>query len=138
MPICGLILALIEREIGIARDEDLARASRRRVESVWKEISADPAKPWTVEKMARRVGMSKPRFHAIVKGCIGKSPMAVVRGIRIERAKALLRSGHKLEAIAEMTGYDSPFSLSRTFKKYVGTSPSVFMDKVKSLHRTTV
>lgn len=132
--ICGLILALLEREIGIARDEALASAARRRVESVWKEISADPAKPWTVEVMARRVGMSKPRFHAIVKECIGKSPMALVRGIRIERAKALLRSGQKLEAVAEMTGYDSPFSLSRTFKKCVGTSPRAFMGKVKSLH----
>ncbi len=129
--ICGLILALLERDIGIARDKALAGAARRKVEAVWKDISADPSKPWSVENMARRVGMSKPRFHAIVKECIGKSPMTVVRGIRIERAKALLRNGQKLEVVAEMTGYDSPFSLSRAFKKCVGTSPRSFMKKVR-------
>lgn len=128
--LCGLILAMIEREVGLAPGEDIAGAARRRIESVWKDISAAPAKPWTVERMARRVGMSKPRFHAIVKDCIGKSPMAVVRSIRIERAKALLRSGQKLESVAEMIGYNSQFSLSRAFKKCVGTSPRYFMKKV--------
>ncbi len=129
--LCELILSMLEREIGRGIENGAAAVYSRSVDSVWREVAADPSRKWTVEGLARRAGLSTPHFHAVVKQCVGDPPMTVVRGIRIERAKALLRAGLKLEAVAEMTGYDSPFSLSRAFKKVVGSCPRSFMRAVR-------
>jgi AraC-like DNA-binding protein len=52
--------------------------------------------------------------------------------LRIERAKRLLaNSNEKIEALAEMCGYQSANSLSVAFKNTTGMSPKQFREKMR-------
>jgi AraC-like DNA-binding protein len=84
----------------------------------------NPAHPWTIAKLAREVGISRPalarRFHELV----GEPPMTFLTGWRIALAADLLREpGATLASVAHQVGYGSPFALSSAFKRLRGVSP---------------
>ena len=57
----------------------------------------------------------------------GKNFKEYVDQIRLEKAKELLKKNDlKIEYIAELTGYNSSYSFTRFFKKYMGISPSEY------------
>jgi AraC-like DNA-binding protein len=121
-----LILAYIDRELAQGDSEDVVLI-RCRLEKVWQEVSRNLEKDWDVPKLARIAGMSVSHFHAAVTGAYRISPMKIIRNFRIERAQTLLlNTDCTLESIAERTGYDSPFSLSRAFKAATGISPRFY------------
>lgn len=56
-----------------------------------------------------------------------RSPMAVLREMRVETAKALLlRTGMTVEEISASTGFADAFHLSRVFKQLTGEPPQVY------------
>lgn len=123
--LCGVLCAYLERELGAMAGA--AGDVRTRLERVWRDVGRDTAFPWDVDALARRAGMSVSHFHAAVKSNYGLPPMQIIRNMRVERARALLRNtDYTLEVIAEMTGYESPFSLSRVFKLVVGIAPQKY------------
>ncbi|MFT3968407.1 MAG: AraC family transcriptional regulator, partial [Sphingobium sp.] len=88
-------------------------------------ISANPSAPWTVEGLARTVGMGRSNFAAHFSARTGRAPMEVITGKRMEQALQLLRqSGHKIAEIAEITGYGSEAAFSRRFTRHYGSPPS--------------
>ena len=130
--ICNLMLAYIDREMG-HRFSDTELALRQRLEKVWDTVSSNLMHPWDVRGLARLASMSPSHFHAAVTQIYQTSPMQIVRKFRIERAQALLiNSACKLEIIAELTGYDSPFSLSRAFKAVTHVSPREYRQASRS------
>ena len=103
----------------------------RRIAALWLQVKRDLAFRWTTENLASRVGLSPGYFRSLVKSSTGVSPMETVTGLRMEQAKTLLlHSDHKLAAIALLVGYDSPYSLSRAFKRVTGMWPRDFRKAV--------
>lgn len=103
----------------------LSGESRNTVEEAQQLIAASPAHPWTVESLARAVGMGRSNFAAVFSAAVGKAPMEVVAEHRMEHAAMLLRQERmKIAEIAELAGYGSEAAFSRRFSRHFGTTPS--------------
>ena len=81
---------------------------------------------FTIDRLCREMAMSRTLFYVKLKSYTGKSPQDFIRVIRLERAAALLRSGHNVSDAAALSGFDNPKYFSTVFKKYFGTSPSKY------------
>lgn len=106
--------------------------SRDPIEEARQLIAANPASPWTVESLARAVGMGRSNFAAHFTAAVGKAPMEVVAEHRMEHAATLLRQGRmKIIEIAELAGYNSEAAFSRRFTRHFGQSPSRLRDAAR-------
>ena len=102
-----------------SRDEHFTRIAR-----VLKDIHTDCAKPFSVESMARRAGMSVAAFHQSFKIVTASSPLQYLKRIRLDRAKRLMaHDGHNASTAARAVGYESPSQFSREFKRLFGVTP---------------
>ncbi len=81
---------------------------------------------FNIERLCREMAMSRTLFYLKLKTFTGKSPQDFIRIIRLERAAALLRSGHSVTDSAYLTGFDNAKYFSTVFKKYFGVSPSKY------------
>lgn len=103
------------------------------VEEALQLIAASPAQPWTVESLARAVGMGRSNFAAHFSHRVGKAPMEVVAEHRMRNAAMLLRQGRmKIAEIADLAGYGSEAAFSRRFSRYFGMSPSQMRDEARA------
>ncbi len=87
-------------------------------------LHADPAAAWTVERLAKTVGLSRAAFARRFTATVGEPPLAYLTGWRIALAKeALHRDGSTLASIAREVGYASEFALSAAFRRTAGEPP---------------
>jgi transcriptional regulator GlxA family with amidase domain len=86
-----------------------------------------PARDWTVEELARGVGLSRSSLHERFVEMIGQPPMQYLTQWRMQRAAGLLRdSSASIASVALDVGYDSEASFSRAFKRLVGQPPAAW------------
>jgi AraC-like DNA-binding protein len=86
-----------------------------------------PEQPWTVERLARSVGLSRASFADHFRQEVGESPLAYLTRVRLSLARTLLRETREpLKVVAERTGYGSAASLSLAFKRALGRAPGTF------------
>jgi AraC-like DNA-binding protein len=75
--------------------------------------------------LARLVGLSPTRFHAVFSAALGCAPMAYLQRLRIARAQRLLiATDDPVAAIGRAVGIADQFHFSRLFKRRVGDSPT--------------
>jgi AraC-like DNA-binding protein len=87
----------------------------------------DPAYPWTVERLAGRVGVSRAALARRFNDLVGEPPMSFLTGWRIALAADLLREpGATVGSVAPQVGYGSAFALSTAFKRLRGVSPKQY------------
>lgn len=85
-----------------------------------------------VADLARKVGLSVPRFHVEFKRHFGETPIEHLRKLRLSKACDLLRgSDRTLEEIAMETGFCSQFHFSREFRRFYGEPPSVYRQTMR-------
>ena len=102
-----------------SRDEHFTRIAR-----VLKDIHTDCAKPFSVEGMAKRAGMSVAAFHNNFKLVTASSPLQYLKRMRLDRAKRLMtHDGYNASTAARAVGYESPSQFSREFKRLFGVTP---------------
>jgi AraC-like DNA-binding protein len=90
-------------------------------------IHRDPARPWTVARLATLVGMSRTTFATRFALLLGESPMKYLTRFRMARAIEGLREGRmSLASLAERVGYASDVAFSKAFKRHVGVGPGAF------------
>jgi AraC-like DNA-binding protein len=95
-------------------------------------IEANPAANWTVERLARSVGMGRSNFAAHFTHQVGRAPMELVAEQRMEHAAGLLRQGKlKIAEISELAGYGSEAAFSRRFTRHFGLSPSQMRERAR-------
>lgn len=84
-----------------------------------------PARPWTVDALARAVGMSRTRFAAQFQDLVGMPPVAYLTEWRLLRALAALATGAgPIAAVARDHGYASAAAFTRAFSEHFGRTPS--------------
>lgn len=79
----------------------------------------------TVPLLARKMGLSASQFSRRFKQETGSSPMGFFLGLRLKKARKLLRSSPKtITEIAQDCGFASTAHFSAAFKKHTTLSPS--------------
>jgi AraC-like DNA-binding protein len=112
----------------------LAAASDPVVSRALASIHGAPADPWTVDGLARRVGVSRTVLAERFASRLGLPPMHYVARWRLQVAANLLRTtGQPLKAIAQRTGYDSEAAFGRAFKRHFGTPPAGWRRETREL-----
>ena len=88
-------------------------------------IHRAPARPWTLDDLARAASLSRSVFCARFLRLLGQPPMQYLARWRMEAAAGLLRgSKSPVVSVALEVGYESEAAFARAFKREVGTSPA--------------
>jgi AraC-like DNA-binding protein len=99
----------------------------RRIERALELLDADLSKFWTVELLARNVGLSRPAFARQFARMMQLSPMRYLARRRMQfAARLLVDSDAGLAEIAARVGFQSEFAFGRAFKRYHHVSPGVY------------
>lgn len=102
----------------------LAALKDHQINNALKLIHTKPDESWTLENIARQIGMSRAAFAAKFKHLIGITPMNYLTSWRMFKARELIRQHHlSLFEIAESVGYSSEASFNRAFKKQFKKNP---------------
>lgn len=91
------------------------------------KMHSDVAYHWTVEILAKQVGMSRAVFARRFAECVGLAPATYLSNWRIALAKdALLSTDRSVNDIGLSIGYLSDSAFSTAFSRIVGSSPASF------------
>ena len=86
-----------------------------------------PGDAWTLNLLARRIGVSRSALAERFTAIVGQPPMRYLTRWRMQTAARLLADGApKIAALAGELGYESEAAFSRAFKKIVGTPPAAW------------
>jgi AraC-like DNA-binding protein len=89
-------------------------------------LHGEPREPWTVERLARLVGLSRSVFAERFTHLVGRPPMQYLALWRMQLAARLLAEGGRVASVADAVGYESEAAFSRAFKKLVGQAPAMW------------
>ncbi|MEG1586502.1 MAG: two-component regulator propeller domain-containing protein [Bacteroidales bacterium] len=88
---------------------------------------------FSIDTLAIEMAMSRSVFYKKIKSLTGQNPKDFIRDIKMKKAASLLREEkYSIGEIAYLTGYPNAKYFSTAFKKYFGTSPSIFTEKEKA------
>jgi AraC-like DNA-binding protein len=93
-------------------------------------LHSEPRESWTVERLARAVGLSRSVLAQRFTLMVGHPPMQYLALWRMQLASRLLLAGGPVAAVAAAVGYESESAFSRTFKKLVGQAPAAWRTHV--------
>ena len=86
-----------------------------------------PARDWTLEELAKEVGVSRSVLAERFAELVGMPPIHYLSNWRMQIAAGLLSGGTtNIATIAAETGYGSEAAFSRAFKKTVGMPPAAW------------
>jgi len=87
----------------------------------------DPARPWTLDALARIAGMSRSSFAQHFRSRVGETPMGFLSRWRMMSASALLIEGcSPIPQIALSLGYGSEQAFNAAFKRVMGSPPGLY------------
>ena len=87
----------------------------------------DIARPWTMDELAREVGLSRSALADRFQRLIGQPPMSYLARWRMDVAAQHLRSTNQsLAQVANAVGYEAEAAFSRAFKKTFDVAPATW------------
>jgi len=128
-------LERVEAGAVVLRHGQANRTLDQRVGRALALVQADPAKRWTVESLARAVGLSRAAFARRFAAVSGRSPVRYLSELRLALAASLLETtDDSLAELATRVGYTSEFAFSRAFKRKHGVAPGSFRRLSRATH----
>lgn len=111
----------LRRRLDNATGEDAEAAL---LETVWRQVGADLARPWTAQAIAAAAGLGANHLGQLMRRVTGRTTMAYLAQLRCTAARSLLtREGATLAEVAPRVGYASAFALSKAYKRVTGRAP---------------
>lgn len=95
-------------------------------------MHARPARNWTIEELAKEVGVSRSVLAERFAGLVGLPPMHYLAKWRMQIASTLLSGGAPIAAVAAEAGYGSEAAFSRAFKNMAGMPPSAWRRRLRT------
>jgi AraC-like DNA-binding protein len=90
-------------------------------------LHANAVRDWTVDELAREVGLSRSVLAQRFTELVGEAPMRYLANWRLQLAKQMMREGtHNIQEVAARVGYDSEAAFNRAFKRATGTPPATW------------
>jgi len=122
-----IIIQAIRSWIESAPEANQGWLAALRDEKIGKALAAihrEPEKDWTVDTLARSVGMSRSGFSAHFTDLVGESAKRYLTQWRMQLARTQLQeTSDSLTLLAERLGYQSEAAFCRAFKRVFGVSP---------------
>lgn len=88
---------------------------------------------FSVDELASQLGVGRTVFYKRIKQLTNYTPNDYIRYRRMKHAAKLLAEGsHTVSEVSYMVGISDPLYFSRTFKKYFGVAPSIYLKNLKS------
>lgn len=86
-----------------------------------------PGDEWTVEKLARQVGLSRSALAEHFTRLVGEPPITYLTRWRLcLAAQSLASTHHEIRAIAREAGYENAGAFSHAFKRAFGKAPTAW------------
>jgi AraC family transcriptional activator of mtrCDE len=86
-----------------------------------------PSDPWSVDRLAKAIGMSRSRFAKRFTELLGMAPMTYVSEWRLQKALLRLNTNEAgIKEIAAQAGYQSAAAFSRAFAQRFGMPPTEY------------
>lgn len=99
-------------------------------------IEKHPFTDWSVEMLARKVGMGRANFAARFVAAVGRTPFETLTAERMRHAAEMLAGTDlKIAEIAERVGYRSEAAFSRRFTAHFGHSPGALRRRQREAGR---
>jgi len=95
-------------------------------------LHGEAREAWTVERLARAVGISRSVIAERFAELVGQPPMQYLALWRMQLASRLLADGGHVGEVAAAVGYESEAAFSRAFKKLVGQAPATWRRATRS------
>ena len=102
-------------------------------------LHARPAYCWTVDELARNVGLSRSALAQRFTDLLGQPPMQYLAHWRLQIAsRELLVGSRPLAVVAEEVGYDSEAAFNRAFKREFGMPPAAWRKSRLQVHAVSI
>ena len=112
----SLFAALAEEKLVVNSNPHVDRALKYIHEHYCEDIS--------IQQLAAYLGLNNNYFSKLFKKNMGMSPSAYINGLKLERAKCLIKhTDMQINDLCEAIGYADQFYFSRIFKKKEKISP---------------
>jgi len=82
-----------------------------------------------LEHIAGEASLSKFHFIRLFKKYYGRTPYQYLTGVRIAKAKELLKNGHSVSQTCYALGFNSLSSFTGFFRKTGGSTPQLYRRK---------
>jgi len=90
-------------------------------------VDASLAHPWTVQEMAKIVGLSPSRFHSVFFEKMKKTPQGWLTDLRIKRAQQwLAETDITIADLAQRVGYSDQSALTRAMQRATNMTPAAY------------
>jgi len=130
-----VIVALVRRSMKSSRSwtERFSVLADRQITRAFADMVARPGAAHTVQSLAQSAGLSRSAFMARFSEIFGRSPMAVVRDLRMRQAALdLTTTSAPVEVVAYNAGYQSRSSFVRAFRNAYDVDPSEYRQSAKT------
>lgn len=129
-----LIVELIRMNFGQKEEAPLIKAlADNYVSKALQRLHQNPAQAWSLELLAAEVGLSRAAFAKRFKSLVGQPMFDYLTQLRIQKACELLAdTSLPLYEVANRVGYESDLSFTRTFKKRLGQTPTMYRKQFSS------
>lgn len=98
-----------------------------RLDALLARIEADPGLPWTLDAMARTVGVSVSRLHALFRSERDTTPHDWLLDCRLRLAcDWLAGSDRPVADIALAAGFSEQSALTRAMRRHMDTTPAAY------------
>lgn len=128
--LCDVLVIHVIRhalESGHVKTGTLAGLSEPRLAAALQAVHANPARPWTVEAMARLAGLSRTGFITRFRAVVGTTPADYVQNWRLDLAQTYLKDRRSVKDVARAIGYANQPAFTRAFAARFGVAPTEWM-----------
>ena len=121
------------KEVVVRRSTDMLAVTDPRVAHAVRYMWDHLDQPFTVEDIAKEVGVTRQTLGILFKKCLGRGVNQELRRRRLEKTRELLKySDMRIEEIGTRVGFSSPCYIYRLFEQAYGITPSAFRKQYKT------
>ena len=122
-----LFLQLLNRHIKENKELTgfFAALRNNRIHHALELIHQNPQNEWTLDLLAEQVNMSRATLIRQFKNTVGVPPMAYILNWRMIKAHHLIKySSKSIDQISELVGFSTARTLTKSFHRHYGVTPS--------------
>ena len=95
--------------------------------AIAERMQAHPERDYPLDALVAEANVSKASFISFFKMANGHTPHSYLLRCRVAEAKKFLRKGLSVKAVADQFGFPTPQHFSRTFRNFVGLTPTKWL-----------
>lgn len=130
-----VIIALARRSLNSSQSwtDRFSILADRQITRAFADMVARPGAAHTVQSLAYSASLSRSAFMARFSEVFGRSPMVILRDLRMRQAALdLVTTTMPVDVVARNAGYESRSSFVRGFRKAYKINPSEYRQNVKA------